>query len=130
MASGPVILRAPVICKQSVCELHESDTYRHSSSGMESYDGHGHLTWYEIWTDSSGTYTYSGTGTYEFTTLTDTSSGAAVMASCVAKVNYGGSKTWTYFVPPDGRAYFYNNQTPSSWDGGKVERISLAMLVK
>jgi len=107
-----------------------TDTYRHSTSGMESYDGHGHLTWYEIWTDSSGTYTYSGTGTYQFTTLTDTSSGVAVTATCVAKVVYTGYSSWTYFVPPDGSAYFYNGNSPSSLSGGKIERISLAMLVK
>ena len=107
-----------------------SETYRYSSSGMESYDGQGHLTWYEIWTDASGTYTYSGTGTYAFTSLTDTSSGVAVTANCVAKVTYTGYSAWTYFVPPDGSAYFYNNQNPSSLGGGKIERISLALLVK
>jgi hypothetical protein len=52
-----------------------TETYRYSTSGMESYDGRGHLTWYQLWTDQSGTYTYSGTGTYVFTSLTDTSSG-------------------------------------------------------
>jgi len=107
-----------------------SGAYLHSSSGMESYDGHGHLTWYEIWSDSSGTYTYSGTGTYEFTALTDSSSGVPVTATCVAKVTYTGYSNWTYFVPPDGSAYFYNGISPSSLSGGKIERVSLALLVK
>jgi hypothetical protein len=107
-----------------------TDTYRYSSSGMESYDGEGHLTWYQIWSDSSGTYTYSGTGTYSFTTLTDNSGGVAVTASCVAKVSYSGYSTWTYFVAPDGGAYFYNGNTSSSLGGGEVKRISLALLVK
>lgn len=107
-----------------------TETYRYSTSGMESYDGRGHLTWYQIWTDQSGTYTYSGTGTYAFTSLTDTSSGVAVTANCVAKVTYTGYSSWTYFVPPDGSAYFFNNQNPSSLGGSKIERISLALLVK
>ena len=107
-----------------------AQTYWHSTSGMESYDGKGHLTWYQIWTDEWGSYTYSGTGTYAFTTLTDSSSGVAVTATCVAKVTYAGYGTWTYFVPPDGSAYFFNNDTPSSLGGGRIERVSLALLVK
>ncbi|HVN46759.1 MAG TPA: hypothetical protein VMT66_16135 [Steroidobacteraceae bacterium] len=107
-----------------------TDTYRHSTSGMESYDGRGHLTWYQIWTDSSGTYTYTGTGSYQFTTLTDTSSGVAVTATCVAKVTYMGYGTWTYFVPPDGSAYFFSGTSASPISGGKIERVSLATLVK
>ena len=107
-----------------------TDTYRYAANGMESYDGAGHFTWYQLWNDDTGTYTYSGTGTYEITSLTDSSSGTAVTASCVAKVIYTGYSSWTYFVTPDGSAYYYAANTPSSLEGGKVERISRAMLVK
>lgn len=107
-----------------------SDTYRYSASGMESYDGGGHFTWYQLWNDAFGSYTYSGTGTYEITSLTDDSSGTPVTVSCVAKVVYTGYSSWTFFVAPDGDAYYYSANTPSSLEGGKVERISRALLVK
>ena len=108
-----------------------NDSYQWSSSGMESYDGEGHLTWYQLWTDQFGTYTYSGTGTYEFVTLSDTSSGALITASCAAQVSYNGyGNSWTFFVPPDGDAYFYSGNKNYPLDFGKVERISRSLLVK
>jgi hypothetical protein len=110
-----------------------SNSYLHSGSFMESYDGQGHFKYYEFYTDGSGTYIYSGAGTYEMTSLTDTSSGIAVTASCVAKVTYSpGSNPWTYFVAADGSAYYWNNNQPNTQQigGGRADRISFGMLVK
>jgi hypothetical protein len=105
-------------------------TYQYSTSGMESYDGEGHLKWYQLWTDEFGTTTYSGTGTYTFTSLSDTSSGSLITAGCVAKVTYTGSSTWTYFVPPDGDAYYFSGIAANPLSAGKIERVSRALLVK
>src|SRR5215467_10670136 len=110
-----------------------SNTYLHSGSSLESFDGKGHFKWYEFLTDSTGTYTYSGTGTYVITSLTDTSGGIAITANCVAKVTYEpGGDTWTYFVAPDGSAYYWNNSQPGTQQisAGKEERVSFEMLVK
>jgi hypothetical protein len=106
-----------------------TETYQYSTSGMESYDGEGHLKWYQLWTDESGTYTYSGTGTYTFTSLSDSKSGSLITASCVAQVTYTGYGTWTFFVPPDGDAYYYSGVATNPLSSGKTERVSRGLLV-
>ena len=53
----------------------------YSTSGRESYDGYGHVKWFQLF-NSAGTesFTYSGTGTHTMT------------ADCVASVVYGLSQ--------------------------------------
>ena len=94
----------------------------YSTSGRESYDGKGHMTWFQLF--NSGGFspaTYSGTGTY------------TVSADCVANVVYNGfhnSVPYTYFLIPDGDGYFWNNNFgDGTVSGGRVDRISRALLV-
>jgi hypothetical protein len=94
----------------------------YSTSGRESYDGKGHMTWYQLY--NSGGFsptTYSGTGTY------------TVSADCVANVVYVGfnsSVPYTYFLIPNGDGYFWNNNFgDGTVSGGQVTRISKALLV-
>ena len=90
------------------------------SSGMESYDGLGHMKYYELQSDGVTQSTYSGTGTY---TITD---------NCIATVIYDGDVTdkWTYFVAPDGAVFYYNNNLGfGRVSGGQENRISWALLV-
>jgi hypothetical protein len=94
----------------------------YSTSGRESYDGKGHMKWYQLYNDG-GTFpqTYSGTGIY------------TVSADCVAQVAYDGfhrDVSYTYFLIPDGDGYFWNNNfTEGTVSGGRVSRISKALLV-
>jgi hypothetical protein len=147
-SSGSSIAQAPAVSPSkdtcTVATLHgtlagagwatnTTNSYLHSGSWMESYDGKGHFKYYEFYTDSSGTTVYSGAGTYEMDSLTDASSGVAVTASCIAKVVYfPGGVPWTYFVAPDGSAYYYNDSRPNTQQisGGRADRISFDMLVK
>jgi hypothetical protein len=94
-----------------------------SGSGMESYDGKGHMKYYELYSDGINSYTYTGTGTYTIT------------SNCIATViyEYQGAQSgnpWTYFVSPDGSGYFWNNnQNQGLIAGGRVVRISKDLLV-
>ncbi len=94
----------------------------YSTSGRESYDGHGHTNWFQLF-NSAGTTpsTYSGTGTYTMT------------ADCVASVVYTGfhnDAPYTYFVAPNGGHYYWNNNfADSTVAGSRVDRISMALLV-
>jgi hypothetical protein len=93
----------------------------YSSSGMESYDGHGHMKYYELQSDGITSHVWTGTGTYTIT------------PNCIATIIYDGdvADPWTYFVAPDGSAYYYNNNLNSGHiGGGHVDRISRALLVK
>jgi hypothetical protein len=95
-----------------------------SGSGMESYDGAGHMKWLNIWSNGSISYTSSGTGTY------------TLGANCIATVTYeyNGAPSglpWTYFAAPDGSGYYWNNnQGAGTVSAGHVERISSAQLLK
>jgi hypothetical protein len=95
-----------------------------SSSGMESYDGAGHMKWYNITSNGAYSYTSSGTGTYTIGT------------NCIATVtyDYNGVQSglpWTYFVAPDGSGYYWNNnQEAGTIAAGRVDRISHAQLLK
>ena len=92
-----------------------------SSSGMESYDGIGHLKYFEFASDGYTTNTWAGTGAYTITT------------NCVATVIYDGdpTDTWTFFVAPDGSAYYSNNNLKfGAVGGGRSDLISRALLVQ
>ena len=92
-----------------------------SSSGMESYDGNGHIKYFEYASDGYTTNTWTGTGTYTIT------------ANCVATVIYDGdpTDTWTFFVAPDGSAYYSNNNLNfGAVGGGRTDRISRSQLVE
>jgi hypothetical protein len=93
----------------------------YSNSGMESYDGHGNLKYYELQSDGITKNTFIGTGTYTIT------------SNCIATVIYDGDAAhpWTYFVAPDGSVYYYNNNLLTGRvGGGRVDRISRALLVQ
>lgn len=92
-----------------------------SSSGMESYDGSGRIKYFEYASDGYTTNTWTGTGTYTIT------------ANCVATVIYDGdpTDTWTFFVAPDGSAYYSNNNLNfGAVGGGRTDRISRTLLVQ
>jgi hypothetical protein len=94
----------------------------YSTSGRESYDGHGHMKWFQLF-NSAGTesFTYSGTGIYTMT------------ADCVASVVYTGfhnDAPYTYFVAPNGGHYYWNNNfADGTVAGSRVDRMSMALLV-
>jgi hypothetical protein len=93
----------------------------YSGSGFESYDGQGHLKYYELQSDGMTQNKYSGTGTYTIT------------ANCIATIIYDGITTevWTYFVAPDGDVFFWNNNLGyGNVSGGREDRISRALLVQ
>ena len=94
-----------------------------SGSGLESYDGKGHMKYQELWSDGTSTVTYTGSATYTIT------------ANCIATVTYyyNGVQSglpWTYFVAPDGSGYYWNNnQGVGTTAAGRVDRISRVLLV-
>ena len=91
------------------------------SSGMESYDGQGHLKYFELQSDGVTQYRWTGTGTYTIT------------ANCIATVLYDGDTTdqWTYFVAPHGGVFYYNNNLGlGRAGGGQEDRISWTLLVQ
>lgn len=90
-----------------------------SGSGQESYDGKGHMKYYEFYSDGITSTTYSGTATY---TITD---------NCVATVTYDSEVVpWLYFVSADGEHYYWNNNQGSGViNSGRADRISRALLV-
>jgi hypothetical protein len=93
----------------------------YSGSGMESYDGQGHLKYYTLRSDGITQSKYVGTGTYTIT------------ANCIATVIYDGAvaEPWTYFVAPDGSVFYYNNNLGTGAIGaGQENRISKALLVQ
>ncbi|HWX36592.1 MAG TPA: hypothetical protein VNZ53_55405 [Steroidobacteraceae bacterium] len=94
----------------------------YSTSGRESYDGHGNFKWFQLFNSGgTATFTYSGTGTYTMT------------ADCVASVVYAGfhaNAPYTYFVAPSGSGYYWNNNfADGTVAGGHVVRITKALLV-
>jgi len=92
----------------------------YSGSGFESYDGKGHLKYYELQSDGITQQQYSGTGTYTIT------------ASCIATIIYDGitSEIWTYFVAPEGNVFFWNNNLGyGNVSGGREERVSRELLL-
>jgi YD repeat-containing protein len=95
-------------------------TFPFSTSGMESYDGQGHLKYTQLWHEGT-TFTYNGTGKV-----------LSITTNCVATVIYDGDTThvWTYFVAPDGSHFYYNNNIDNGLESaGHEDRISLALLV-
>jgi hypothetical protein len=92
----------------------------YSVSGMESYDGQGHLKYYELYSDGVTQHKWIGTGTYTITT------------NCIATVIYDGdvADAWTFFVAPDCSIFYYNNNLGyGNVSGGHEERISKALLI-
>ncbi len=118
---------APTTC--SLATLHgtmawggaaEKNGVPYSGSGMESYDGQGHLKYYTLHSDGYTQNTFIGTGTYTIT------------SNCIATVIYDGdaANPWTYFVAPDGSVFYYNNNLGhGAVGGGQENRISRALLV-
>jgi hypothetical protein len=90
-----------------------------SLSGQESYDGKGHMKYYELLSYGGEPQTYAGTGTYTIT------------ANCIATVTYdAGNPPWVYFVSADGEHYYWNNNQNSGVIGaGRADRVSKALLV-
>jgi len=89
----------------------------YSTSGRETYDGKGHIKYFQLWDEAGVTYTYTGTGTYTLT------------SDCVATASYGVNSTFTYFVAPDGHIFFYNNNNNTgNMSAGHEERISWELL--
>jgi hypothetical protein len=91
-----------------------------SGSGQESYDGKGHMKYYEFYSDGVSSQTYSGTGTY------------TVTENCIATVTYDSEVVpWVYFVSADGEHYYWNNnQGTGNFSAGRADRISRGLLVK
>ena len=99
-----------------------------SSSGVESYDGMGHLTYKELWSTGYLSGTWTGTGTYSFAIAVSN----GIAAKCVATVIYDGDTAhqWKYFVSPNGSEFFWNNIVNTGVvSGGRENRISTALLV-
>jgi len=91
-----------------------------AGSAMESYDGMGHFKYHEVDSDGITTKTYDYHGTYTIT------------ANCIASVVYfEGGPVWTYFVAPDGSAYYWvNSQNAGTVSANHATRISHALLVQ
>jgi len=89
-----------------------------AGSGFEYYDGHGHMKYYEQYSDGVTSGIYTGTGTY------------TLSSNCIATVVYDGVQTWTYFVAADGSRYYYSNTLNTGGiSAGKLEKVSDADLV-
>jgi len=90
-----------------------------SVSGQESYDGQGHMKYYELLSYGGVPQTYTGTATYTIT------------ANCIATVIYdAGFAPWQYFVSADGEHYYWNNnQNTGTIGAGRADRVSKALLV-
>ena len=94
------------------------------ASGTESYDGAGHMKYFQFTNDGAVTSTFSGTGTY------------VIGANCQATVTYefDGVQSgipWIYFVAADGSGYYWNNnQNTGVIAAGRVDRISTVQLLK
>src|SRR3974390_2395909 len=52
----------------------------YSTSGMESYDGHGNIKYNQLWHEAGGTPPYNGTGKI-----------LSISANCIAQVIYDGN---------------------------------------
>jgi hypothetical protein len=89
----------------------------YSTSGRETYDGHGHIHYYQLWDEAGVSTPYEGTGTY------------TMDANCVAHATYGANSHWTYFVAPDGSVFYSNNNNNTGINSaGHEDRISRSLL--
>jgi hypothetical protein len=93
----------------------------YTTSGRETYDGAGHIKYYQLWEEGGATYTYTGTGTY------------TMSADCVATAIYGGNtaRRWTFFTGPEGSVIYYNNNTTGNSgieSAGHEDRVSRTLL--
>jgi hypothetical protein len=91
----------------------------YTTSGRETYDGAGHIKYYQLWDEAGVTYTYTGTGTY------------TMSPDCVATAIYGGNaaRRWTYFTGPEGSVFYYNNNVNGGVESaGHEDRVSRALL--
>jgi hypothetical protein len=89
----------------------------YTTSGRETYDGNGHIHYYQLWDEAGVTTPYEGTGTY------------TMDANCIVHATYGPNNHWTYFVAPDGRVFYYNNNNNTGlMSAGHEDRISFALL--
>ena len=91
-----------------------------SGSGQESYDGKGHMKYYEFYSDGITSSTYTGTATY------------TISENCIATVTYDSEVVpWVYFISADGSHYYWNNnQGTGVINSGRADRVSDALLVK
>jgi hypothetical protein len=89
----------------------------YSTSGRETYDGHGHIHYYQLWDEAGVSTPYEGIGTY------------TMDVNCVAHAAYGANSHWTYFVAPDGSVFYSNNNNNTGLtSAGREERISRSAL--
>jgi hypothetical protein len=115
--------------------VHPKNSTTVATVDVESYDGHGHVKYYQQISFGGVSHTtWSGTGTYTVGPLTDTSSGVPITESCVAFIHYDGDpadQIWNGFLSSDGSVvYFVNLLDLGSVSAGHESRISTALLVK
>jgi hypothetical protein len=88
-----------------------------STSGRETYDGNGHIHYYQLWEEAGVSTPYEGFGTY------------TMDSNCVAHATYGPNSHWTYFLGPEGSVFYLNNNNNTGViSGGHEDRISRTLL--
>ncbi len=93
----------------------------YSASGLESYDGRGNMTGYQLSSDgvTQGEVTYVATYT--------------ITANCIATVIYEGAPESPFkaFVAPDGSNFYWNNNFGfGGISGARAERTTRALLIQ
>jgi hypothetical protein len=93
----------------------------YSASGLESYDGRGNMTGYQLSSDgiTQGEVTYNATYT--------------ITANCIATVIYDGDTEHPFkaFVAPDGSNFYWNNNFGfGGISGARAERTTRALLIQ
>lgn len=85
-------------------------------SGMETYDGKGHVT--GLGSDSSNPDNGSFSGTY------------TVNSDCTGAVDYGDDIVYNIYVKPDGSAFSFLDQTVGNVLAGEERRISKKLILE
>ena len=93
----------------------------YSASGLESYDGRGNMTGYQLSSNGVTQSRVTYTATYTIT------------ANCIATVIYDGdtASPFTSFVAPDGSNFYWNNNFGfGGISGARAERTTKALLIQ